>query len=68
MIDFTDMENRILLKLDAVDSKVDDLCGRMIRQETNLENHLESQRARFNKTTVILGIAVTLIAVVVGLK
>ena len=62
------MEHRILLKLDALDSKIDDLCGRMIRVETNLSNHLEAQRNKFNKTTVVLGIVIAIVAVVAGLK
>jgi len=62
------METRILLKLDALDSKIDDLCGRMIRVETNLANHLESQRTKFNKTTMVLGIVIAIVAIVAGLK
>lgn len=45
--------------------KITDLCGRMIKVETNLENHLESQRTKFNKRMIALGIIVSIIAIVV---
>jgi len=64
----SDIEQRIFGKLDGFDSKIDDLCDRMTRMETQLENHLESQKRRFDKTTVILGIMIGVIALVVGLK
>jgi len=64
----SDIENRILSRLDRVYDKVDDLCDRMVRQETKLDNHLESQEKKFNKTTVIISTMVGIIGLVAILK
>ncbi len=67
MSEFTSSEKeRLLSKIDKMYSKLDNLCGRMIKVEVSLENHLESQRTKFNRTTVILSIVIAGIAVVVG--
>jgi len=70
MPDFTDLEKRILDRLDKLQDAIsgdDGLCDRMVRVETNLNNHLETQRNRFNKTTVILSIVITAVAVGLGI-
>jgi len=64
----TDIEQRIFDKLDSFDSKIDDLCERMVRVETNLTNHLEYQERKFNKTTVLLGVVIGIVALVVAIK
>jgi len=64
----SDIENRILSRLDRVSDKIDDLCDRMVRVETNLTNHLESQERKFNKTTIIISTMVGIIGLVAILK
>ena len=64
----SDIENRILSRIDRMYDKVDDLCDRMVRQETNLNNHLEHQEKKFNKTTVIISTMVGIIGLVAILK
>ncbi len=64
----SDIENRILSRLDRVYDKVDDLCDRMARQETSLNNHLESQEKKFNKTTILISTIVGIIGLVAILK
>ena len=54
--------------LDDIRSDVKDMCVRMAIVETDLKNHLESQRTKFNKTTVVLGIVIAIVAIVAGLK
>ena len=69
MTEFTQSEKeRLLLKTDKMYEKINDLCSRMVKVETNLENHLENQRTKFNKTTMVLGIVIAIVAVVAGLK
>jgi len=64
----SDIEQRILDKLDIEGSKIDDLCERMVRVETNLTNHLEAQERKFNKTTVLLSVVIGIIALMVAIK
>ena len=45
-----------------------DVIERLTRVEANLTNHLESQTAKFNKTTVIIGLFMGLLSIVVLLK
>lgn len=66
-----DRTEKIFEKLDKIDEAIrgeDGLCNRMTRVETNLTNHLENQQRKFNKTTVILGIVVGVIALAIALK
>ncbi len=63
--------NRVFEKLDRLDEAVrgkEGLCNRMTRIETQLENHLETQKRKFDKTTIIIGIVIGVIALVVALK
>jgi len=63
--------NRVFEKLDRLDEAVrgdEGLCNRMTRIETQLGNHLESQRRKFDKTTIVIGIVIGVIALVVALK
>jgi len=64
----SDIEERILSRLDRFNDKIDDLCDRMVRVETNLTNHLESQERKFNKTTIIISTMVAIIGLVAILK
>lgn len=41
MTEFDDMTKRILDKLDSFDSKIDDLCARMIKVEYDLQGHFD---------------------------
>ena len=63
--------NRVFEKLDRLDEAIrgeKGLCNRMIRIETQLENHLESQKRKFDKTTIVIGIVIGIIALVIALK
>ena len=63
--------NRVFEKLDRLDEAVrgeEGLCNRMTRIETQLGNHLESQKRKFDKTTIVIGIVIGVIALVVALK
>ena len=60
-------EDRLWAVLDEIRNDVKDLCVRTAVIETDLENHLESQRTKFNKTTVILSIVIAAVAVGVGI-
>ncbi len=64
----SDIEQRLFDKLDVVGSKIDNLCDRMTRIETQLENHLEGQRRKFDKTVVVLGIVIGVVALAVAFK
>ena len=64
----SDIEQRILDKLDSSDSKIDDLCERMVRMETTVSNHLEHQRQKFNRTTVIFGLLIGAVGIMVAVK
>ena len=65
---FTDIEQRILDRLDSYDLKVDDLCDRVARVEGKITNHLEHQQAKFNKTTVMIGIMIGVVGLITALK
>jgi len=64
----SDIEQRIFDKLDNFDSKLDDLCERMVRMETTVSNHLEHQRQKFNKTTVVFGLLIGAVGIMVAIK
>ncbi len=68
MMVISDIESRILNKLDTFDSKIDDLCERMVRIETTVSNHLEHQQQKFNRTTVIFGLLIASVGIMVALK
>ncbi|KKM18056.1 hypothetical protein LCGC14_1669530 [marine sediment metagenome] len=62
---------RVFEKLDKLDEAVrgeDGLCNRMTRIETQLGNHLETQKRKFDKTTIVIGIIIGIIALVVAFK
>jgi len=61
-------EDRMYMVLDEIRGDVKSLCERMTKVETELNIHLENQREKFNKTTVIMGIIVGVIGVVAALK
>jgi len=61
-------ENRLWNVLDEIRNDVKDLCIRTAVIETDLENHLESQKRKFDKRMIIVGIVIAIMAVVIGLK
>jgi len=61
-------ENRLWHILDEIRDDVKDLCIRTAVIETDLKNHLEGQKRKFDKRMIVVGIAVAVIAVVVSLK
>ena len=61
-------EGRLWNVLDEIRNDVKDLCIRTAVIETDLENHLEAQKRKFDKRMILLGIIVAIVAVVVGLK
>ena len=61
-------EERLWAILDEIRNDVKDLCVRTAVVETDLKNHLEGQRNKFNKTTIVLGIVIAIVAVAVGVK
>ena len=61
-------EDRLWQVLDEIRNDVKDLCIRTAVIETDLENHLEGQKRKFDKTTIVIGVVIGIIAVVVGLK
>ena len=68
MMPISDIEQRILDKLDHFDNQLDDLCTRLTRVETTVTNHLDHQVQKFNRTTVLVSIAIGLIGVVAFFK
>ncbi len=65
---FTDIEQRILDRLDIFDKKQDDLCERVARVEEKITNHLEHQQQKFNKTSVIIGVMIGVVGLITALK
>ncbi len=45
-----------------------EVIERLTRVETTLSNHLAHQESKFNKTTILLGIALAGIAIYVGVS
>jgi len=45
-----------------------EVIERLTRVETKLENHLEGQKRKFDKTTLILSIVIGIVAVFVAVK
>ncbi len=64
----SDIEQRILDKLDIEGTKIDDLCERMVRMETTVSNHLNHQQQKFNRTTVVFGLLIGAVGIMVALK
>ena len=58
-------ENRLWVILDDIRNDVKDLCIRTAVIEKDLENHLESQKRKFDKRMIFLGIIVSIIAIVI---
>jgi len=66
--DFSTTDRKILFDLHDALRGEDGLCERMATVETSLNNHLESQKQKFNKTTILLTIFIGVIGVVAALK
>ncbi len=67
----SDIEQRIFSKLDKLDDSLrgtDGLCNRMTKLETVLTNHLDSQERKFNKSTIVIGIVISVIGLVAIFK
>jgi uncharacterized membrane protein YjjP (DUF1212 family) len=56
----SEIENRILNKLDKMDDKIDDLCHRVTKQEvrynTHIENEIQRNDFRFKVLTLMVGV------------
>lgn len=61
-------EERLWAVLDEIRNDVKDLCIRTAVIETDLENHLEGQKRKFDKRMIVLGIIIAIVAIVAGLK
>ena len=63
MTEFDDMTKRILDKLDITDVKIDDLCGRMMKLEIELNSHFDDiekkQAGKDRKFYIIIGAMAT---------
>ena len=63
MTEFDDMTKRILDKLDITDVKIDDLCGRMMKMEIELNSHFDDiekkQAGKDRKFYIIIGVMAT---------
>lgn len=66
MTEFDDMTKRILDRLDGQDSKIDDLCGRMMKMEIALNSHFDDierkQSGKDRKFYIIIGAMATIFA------
>ena len=61
-------EDRLWAILDEIRNDVKDLCIRTAVIETDLENHLEGQKRKFDKRMIVMGVIIGAIAIFVGLK
>ena len=61
-------EDRLWKVLDGIRNDTKDLCVRTAIIETNLNNHLKQQESKFNKSTILLGIAVAVVALIATIK
>ena len=66
-VDFDDMTKRILDKLDTFDNKIDDLCARMTKMESEWTNHLaeiedraKAKERRFYYLIAVMGVGFAL--------
>ena len=66
-------QDMVLSDLKAIKENVSNLCSRMTKVETNLENHLDytkqresTQKERFYKKMAILGFAATAVSLGIG--
>jgi hypothetical protein len=73
-VDFDDLTNRILDKMDEMEKKIDNLCNRMTKVEINLDNHFkeldqkkEANEKKFYYIIAIMGVSFTIYEVVKGL-
>ena len=67
MTDFDDVTKRILDNLDKIDDKLDGLCNRMTKVESNLENHFndidkrqKGKERKFYYIIALMGIGFTI--------
>ena len=56
-------EDRLWSVLSEIRVDIKDLCIRTSVIEANLENHLEHQRTKFNKMTILLSVSIAGLAV-----
>ena len=74
MTDFDDLTKRILDNLDKIDDKLDDLCTRMTKVESNLDNHFKDidkrqkgKERKFYYIIALMGIGFTVQEIIRGL-
>lgn len=60
--------NRLFDKLDGIDTKIDDLCDRMTKQETKYDIHIDGEREKSEKKEkrfyMILGLVGGIVSIV----
>ena len=61
-------EDRFWAVLDEIRKNVKDLCVRTSVLESSLNNHLEGQEKKFNKTIVIISAVIGIIGLVAAFK
>lgn len=59
--------NRLFDKLDHIDSKIDDLCNRMTKQETKYDLHIEEGQRKSQKKERVFYAVLAFIGTVVSL-
>lgn len=59
--------DRLFVKLDNIDSKIDDLCERMTKQETKYDLHIEGEKSKFERKEKIFYVILGLIGSVVSI-
>lgn len=70
MTDFTDMENRILDRLDKLDEKIQDICNRVGRIEqyhNDQDSHKGDRQWSWNKFFGIAGVMGMTVAVILSI-
>jgi len=70
MTELDDMTKRILNKIDHIESLIDDLCGRMMKVELQLDNHFRNIKKKesnkdkkFYVIMCVMGILFTMVQV-----
>lgn len=59
--------DRLFVKLDNIDNKIDDLCERMTKQETKYDLHIEGEREKSEKKEKRFYIVMALVGGIVSI-
>lgn len=65
-MDTDDILNRIFVKLDSFDRKIDDLCDRTTKTEIKIDNYLEVQIKNMERRDRNTKIAFSVVGVIFG--